>query len=210
MSDDAPLVQVIEDDGSVRQAVTRLLRAAGFEVAAYPSAGEFMLLGNLDRPGCIVLDVGLPGMNGIEFHAALSKEHDPSIVFVTGRGDIAMGVRAMKQGAVDFLCKPIRREELLRAVTRALARDANMRARRARLAELDARYHALSARERQVFEMVVEGKLNKQVADTIGASIRTVKSHRAKVMDKMHAKSMVDLVRAADELKSRRRVAGAD
>lgn len=210
MSDDAPLVQVIEDDDSVRQAVTRLLRAAGFEVAAYSSAGEFMLLGNLNRPGCIVLDVGLPGMNGMEFHAALSKEHDPSIVFVTGRGDVAMGVRAIKQGAVDFLCKPLRREELLRAVTRALARDAKTRARRARLAELDARYHALSARERQVFEMVVEGKLNKQVADTIGASIRTVKSHRAKVMDKMHARSMVDLVRAADELKAPRRVAGAD
>jgi FixJ family two-component response regulator len=200
MAEAKVVVHVVEDDDSVRTAVVRLLRTAGFQAQPYASAAEFLLVAGENAGGCMVLDVGLPGMSGVELHAALSKRRDCSVVFLTGRGDVQMGVRAMKDGAVDFLDKPVKRELLIDAVARAVERDAASRERRERVADLRARYDSLTERERQVFQLVAEGRLNKQIADVIGSSLRTVKSHRARVMEKMEATTAADLVRAADEL----------
>ena len=200
MDEAKAVVHVVEDDDSVRTAVVRLLRTAGFQAQPYASAAEFLLVAGDNAGGCMVLDVGLPGMSGIELHAALAKRRDCSVVFLTGRGDVQMSVRAMKDGAVDFLDKPVKRELLLDAVTRAVERDVANRERRGRATELRARYEQLTERERQVFRLVAEGRLNKQIADVVGASLRTVKSHRARVMEKMQATTAADLVRAADEL----------
>ena len=184
----------------MRTALVRLLRTAGFQAQPYASAAEFLLVAGENAGGCMVLDVGLPGMSGIELHQALAKRRDCSVVFLTGRGDVQMSVRAMKDGAVDFLDKPVKRELLLDAVTRAVERDVAIRERRERASELRARYELLTERERQVFRLVAEGRLNKQIADVVGSSLRTVKSHRARVMEKMQASNAADLVRAADEL----------
>jgi len=200
MDEAKAVVHVVEDDDSVRTAVVRLLRTAGFQAQPYASAAEFLLVAGENAGGCMVLDVGLPGMSGIELHHALAKRRDCSVVFLTGRGDVQMSVRAMKDGAVDFLDKPVKRELLLDAVTRAVERDVANRERRGRATELRARYEQLTERERQVFRLVAEGRLNKQIADVVGASLRTVKSHRARVMEKMQATTAADLVRAADEL----------
>ena len=200
MDEAKAVVHVVEDDDSVRTAVVRLLRTAGFQAQPYASAAAFLLVAGEHAGGCMVLDVGLPGMSGIELHAALAKRRDCSVVFLTGRGDVQMSVRAMKDGAVDFLDKPVKRELLLDAVTRAVERDVANRERRGRATELRARYEQLTERERQVFRLVAEGRLNKQIADVVGASLRTVKSHRARVMEKMQATTAADLVRAADEL----------
>ena len=200
MDETKAVVHVVEDDDSVRTALVRLLRTAGFQVQPYASAAEFLLVAGENAGGCMVLDVGLPGMSGIELHQALAKRRDCSVVFLTGRGDVQMSVRAMKDGAVDFLDKPVKRELLLDAVTRAVERDVAIRERRERASELRARYELLTERERQVFRLVAEGRLNKQIADVVGSSLRTVKSHRARVMEKMQASNAADLVRAADEL----------
>ena len=200
MDEAKAVVHVVEDDDSVRTAVVRLLRTAGFQAQPYASAAEFLLVAGENAGGCMVLDVGLPGMSGIELHAALAQRRDCSVVFLTGRGDVQMSVRAMKEGAVDFLDKPVKRELLLDAVARAVERDVASRERRKRASELRARYELLTERERQVFRLVAEGRLNKQIADVVGSSLRTVKSHRARVMEKMQATTAADLVRAADEL----------
>ena len=200
MNEAKAVVHVVEDDDSVRTAVVRLLRTAGFQAQPYASAAEFLLVAGENAGGCMVLDVGLPGMSGIELHAALARRRDCSVVFLTGRGDVQMSVRAMKEGAVDFLDKPVKRELLLDAVARAVERDVASRERRQRACELRARYDQLTERERQVFRLVAEGRLNKQIADVVGSSLRTVKSHRARVMEKMQATTAADLVRAADEL----------
>ena len=200
MSAPAPVVHVIEDDASVRTAVTRLLRVAGFESRAYGSAAEFLVAKDIDSPGCVVLDVGLPGMDGMELYAALSQQRETSVVFLTGRGDVQMSVSAMKAGAVDFLTKPVKRDALLDAVGRALDRDRERRARRQAVSGLRTRFDTLTERERQVFQRVVQGRLNKQIAGELGTSIRTVKVHRARVMEKMQVASLPDLVRAADRL----------
>ena len=194
------VVHVIEDDESVRKAVVRLLRLAGFDVRSYPSAGEFLVSEDARSPGCIVLDVGLPGMSGMDLHAALSQRDDASVVFLTGRADVEMSVRAMKAGAVDFLSKPVKRDALIDAVQRALARDTDRRERHHEQAALQALYESLSPRERTVYDGVVSGKLNKQIASEIGTSIRTVKFHRARVMEKLGARSVPDLVRISDRL----------
>jgi FixJ family two-component response regulator len=200
MAETKAVVHVVEDDESVRNAVVRLLRVAGFQAQPYASAAEFLLVAGENAGGCMVLDVGLPGMSGVELHAALAKRRDCSVVFLTGRADVQMGVRAMKDGAVDFLDKPVKRELLLEAVGRAAERDAVNRERRERAAGLRARHGLLTERERQVFLLVAQGRLNKQIADAIGVSLRTAKSHRARVMEKMQARSAADLVRAADAL----------
>jgi len=196
-----PIVHVVEDDRSVRAALTRLLKLAGFEARSYASASEFLVTERDPAPGCIVLDVGLPGLTGIELQAALQREGDPRpIIFLTGRGSIDMGVSAMKAGAVDFLTKPVDRERLLDAVETALARGIVAQARDAVERGLRERLERLTAREREVFDRVVQGKLNKQVAFELGTSVRTVKAHRAQVMLKMEVDSLAELVSAADRL----------
>ena len=196
-----PIVHVVEDDRSVRTALTRLLKTAGFEARSYASAGEFLVCERDPAPGCILLDVGLPGLTGIELQASLQREGDPRpIIFLTGRGNIDMGVCAMKAGAVDFLTKPVDRERLLGAVETALARGVVAQAREEVKRSLRERVDRLTTREREVFDRVVQGKLNKQVAFELGTSVRTVKAHRAQVMHKMEVDSLAELVSAADRL----------
>jgi len=200
-----PVVHVVEDDRSVRTALTRLLKIAGFEARAYESAGEFLVSERDSAPGCIVLDVGLPGLTGIELQAALQREGDPRpVIFLTGRGTIDMGVSAMKAGAVDFLTKPVDRERLLGAVEAALARGVVAQARGEIERGLRERLNRLTVREREVFDRVVQGKLNKQVAFELGTSVRTVKAHRAQVMHKMEVDSLAELVNAAGQLSGSR------
>ena len=195
-----PLVHVVDDDASVRSALMRMLRIAGFEARGYESAASF-LAGGDGAGGCLLLDVSLPGMSGVELQAVLARVDDClPIVFLTGHGDIAMGVRAMKAGAVDFLTKPVKRDVLLAAVRAAMARDAAARAHRAELRGVRDRFATLTTREREVFEAVIRGKLNKQIADNLGTSIRTVKAHRARVMSKMNAGSLAELVGIASRL----------
>jgi FixJ family two-component response regulator len=204
MTERAPIVHVVDDDDSVRTAVVRLLQAAGHDARGYASAGEF-LLGRSDRdaPGCVVLDVRLPGPSGLDLQEALARLDVPlPIVFLTGHGDIPMSVRAMKAGAVDFLTKPVSRDVLLAAVRTALARDAETRSAHERRHAFRARYEMLTPREREVFAGVVAGKLNKQIAGELGTAERTVKAHRAQVMEKMQVASVAELVHVADQLSS--------
>jgi RNA polymerase sigma factor (sigma-70 family) len=201
MNDPTPVVQVVDDDDSLRQALTRLLRAAGYVVRAYPSAGEFLLERRLNTPGCLVLDIQMPGPSGLDLQKALAEIADPpAIIFLSGHGDIPMSVRAMKAGAIDFLTKPVQRDVLLGAVRQAVARDQEKRLARQRHAELRARCQTLTPRERAVFQLVVSGNLNKQVAAELGMSERTVKAHRARVMEKLQADSLAELVRIAEQL----------
>jgi FixJ family two-component response regulator len=202
MTSTGPVVHVVDDDASVRAALTRMLRIAGFEVRGYASAVEFLAVRG-HAGGCLVLDVGLPGMSGVELQAVLGKiDESLPIVFLTGRGDIETSVGAMKAGAVDFLTKPVKRDALLAAVRAAIARDADARAHRAELRSLHNRFATLTTRERQVFERVIHGKLNKQIADELGTSIRTVKAHRANVMDKMEVGSLAELVGVGNRLEN--------
>lgn len=205
MNDDVtastPLLLVVDDDESVRRSLARLLTSAGYAVETFGSAAELLGREPLTGPGCLVLDVQLPGLSGLDLHARLrSAGADVSAVFVSGHGDVAMGVRAMKDGAVDFLTKPVNDVELLAAVERALARDRLARGHRAELNELRQRDSALTQREREVCALVATGLLNKQVAAVLGTSEKTVKVHRARVMTKMQAGSLADLVRIADRL----------
>jgi FixJ family two-component response regulator len=195
------VVHIVEDDGSVRVALARLLDGAGYVTRSYSSAAEFLLARREHEPGCIVLDVGLPGFDGMELQAALANAGDRRpIVFVTGMGDIEMSVRAMKAGAVDFLTKPVKTELLLKAVETAVAHEAEERAAREHTRAARTSYGTLTLREREVFARVVEGKLNKEIAFELGTSIRTVKAHRAQVMKKMEVGSLAELVSVADHL----------
>lgn len=195
------LIHVIDDDAAVRNALSRVLRCAGFDVRAYASAVEFLVAERDDRPGCVVLDVGLPGMSGVELQAAMArKESAPPIVFLTGRGTVDLSVRAMKAGAVDFLTKPVKREALLSAVESAVACDRKTRARNEETRAASVGFDKLTRREREVFGQVVRGRLNKQIADDLGTSVRTVKAHRAQVMAKMEVGSLAELVNVAAKL----------
>jgi FixJ family two-component response regulator len=195
------VIHIIDDEESIRTSLSRLLRAAGYEVCVYPSAGEF-LLSNLDGAlGCILLDVCMPGPSGLELQQALSRRAQPlPIIFMTGYGDIQMTVNAMKAGAADFLTKPVKRTALLAAIESALARDAETRTQRDETRRWLECFNSLTARERQVFEGVVAGKLNKQIAAELGTAERTVKAHRAQVMGKMSVGSLAELVHIADRL----------
>lgn len=196
----APLVHIVDDDAPLRAALARVLRIAGFDVRGYASAAEF-LAGTSTSGGCLLLDVALPGMNGVELQAVLGRAAEAlPIVFLTGRGDVETSVRAMKAGAVDFLTKPVKRDALLAAVRAAVAHDTVARAQRAELRGLRNRFETLTTRERQVFGRVIRGKLNKQIADELGTSIRTVKAHRASVMTKMEAGSLAELVGVGNRL----------
>ncbi len=196
-------VHVVDDDDSLRLAVSRLLRAAGYEVLAYASSGEFLLSHQPGLRGCLLLDVRMPGPNGMDLHDALQRQGSSlPVIFLTGHGDIPMSVRAMKAGAVDFLIKPVKRENLLRAVKSALARESEAFANSELLQACRRNFATLTEREREVFVRVAEGHLNKNIAADLGTAERTVKAHRAQVMRKMQAASIADLVRAADLLKT--------
>jgi len=195
------IVHVVDDDGSFRKAVTRLLAAAGYGVRAYASASEYLAAAASAEPGCLVLDVRMPDLSGLDLQQRLSQNFSPlPIIFLTGHGDIPMSVHAMKRGAVDFLTKPVRREALLAAVNNALERSSSERESLALVKNLQARYNALTPREKEVFALVVSGRLNKQIAFELGTVERTVKAHRARIMEKMKADSVADLVRTAVQL----------
>jgi FixJ family two-component response regulator len=195
----APLVFVVDDNPSVRKSLSRLLAAAGYTVEAFASAREFLTRGPSEDPCCLVLDVRMPGLTGIELQAALAAAgRRMSIVFLTGHVDVPMSVKAMKGGAVDLLTKPIDREALLAAIVRAVAKDTEDRSEEIRIAEIRQRVKTLTVRETQVFALVVTGMLNKQIAFDLGVVEKTIKVHRARVMEKMRAGSVAELVRLAD------------
>ena len=189
-------VFLIDDDAAVLTALSRLLREAGFDVEAFQSPSEFLLHDDASMPGCAVLDVALGDWNGLEVQTALANKGDARpIIFITGQGDIATSVQAMKAGAVDFLTKPVRDEDLIEAVTRALERDRATREEEARLASVGERLASLTPREQEVLSSVVAGRLNKQIAAELGIAEKTVKVHRARVMAKMAVRSVAELVR---------------
>ena len=197
----SPLVHLIDDDESLRRAVARVLEAAGYEVRCYSSCGEFLLAQPFKQPGCLVLDVRMPGPSGLELQEALKKQGNTiPIVFLTGHGDISTSVRAMKAGAVDFLTKPVERDALLSAVETALKKDQTERTERERAQALHSRFQMLTQRERSVLELVAQGKLNKQIAASLGIAERTVKAHRAQVMEKLQVESFAELIMAANIL----------
>ncbi|MFQ5741779.1 MAG: response regulator transcription factor [Acidobacteriota bacterium] len=194
-------VLVIDDDPSVRKALSRLIRSAGLEVETFSSAPEFLTFDIPDRPTCVVLDVRLPGLSGLDLQEELNRaDLEIPIIFISGHGNVHMSVAAMKAGAVDFLEKPFHGDELLDAIKGALARDRRFRLERAERAEIRSRVNSLTPRERQVFELVVTGLLNKQIGFQLGASEKTIKVHRARVMRKMRAGSLADLVRLAEKV----------
>lgn len=198
-----PAVHVVDDDESLRTIVSRLLRAAGHELHTYASAGEFALSMHQGLRGCVLLDVHMPGPSGLDLQTSLMRSGNSlPVIFLTGRGDIPMSVRAMRAGAVDFLTKPVRSEELLAAVDMALAREAQEHRGRASLRDRRERLERLTPREREVFERVTVGQLNKQIAAEIHAAERTVKAHRAAVMEKMGATSLAELVQTAEALRT--------
>lgn len=203
---DEQMVFVIDDDAALREALARLFRSVGLDVKVFASTPEFLEVKRPDAPSCLVLDVRLPGLSGLDFQAELTKANiDIPIVFMTGYGDIPMTVRAMKAGAVEFLPKPFRDQEMLDAVQQGLERDRHRRKNMADAARLKATFNKLTSREQEIMGLVTAGLMNKQIAGELGVSEITVKVHRGNVMRKMGAKSLAELVRMADALGVRRR-----
>ncbi len=200
-SAEEPIVFVIDDDASVREALRNLFRSVGLRVEVFGSASEFLQSKLPDIPGCLILDIRLPRVSGLDFQAELADAgiHIP-IIFMTGHGDIPMSVRAMKAGAVDFLTKPFRDQDMLDAVTTAIERDRNNRNEAKSLSRLQALFATLTPREQEVMALVTAGLMNKQIAAEIGIAEITVKIHRGHIMKKMAAKSLADLVRMAQTL----------
>ena len=203
MTEVSPIVFVVDDDPSVGRAIKRLVESVGLQVAQFGSARQFLHNERPGAPSCLVLDVRLPGISGLDFQRQLAEAgiHIP-VIFVTAHGDIPMTVRAMKAGAVEFLTKPFRDQDLLDAVQVGLERDRARRQKEAGIATLRDRYESLSAREREVVAMVVCGLLNKQIAAEIGTTENTVKAHRSRAMEKMQAESLADLVKMVERLQT--------
>jgi FixJ family two-component response regulator len=202
MTDTKPMVVIVDDDQAIRESLGSLVRSVGLDVKALASVPEFLTSERPNVPTCLILDVRLPGRSGLDFQRELSAAniHIP-IIFITGHGDIPMSVQAMKGGAIEFLTKPFRDQDLLDAIQVGLARDRAWRDNERALAELRERFQTLTPREREVMVQVVRGRLNKQIAGDIGISEITVKVHRGQVMRKMQASSLPDLARMADKLK---------
>jgi FixJ family two-component response regulator len=206
MNEIEPIVFIVDDDLSVRRSTERLVRAAGLNVQTFASAGEFLKNPRPEGPACLVLDVRMPGLTGMDLQHELNQSgiHIP-IIFITGHGDIPMSVRAMKAGAVEFLTKPFRGRSLLDAIRAAIERDRSTHKERSETGEWRQHYEQLTPREREVMALVVAGMLNKQIASELAMTERTVKFHRAHIMQKMNAKSVADLVRMVEKLGVSRR-----
>jgi RNA polymerase sigma factor (sigma-70 family) len=198
------VVYVVDDDASVRRALARLIASAGLEVETFPSAQAFLARTPPDRPGCLILDMQLPGESGLDLQAALREvRHQLPIIFVTGHGTVPASVRAMKDGALDFLQKPVDEKELLDGIQRALRRSHDARADQAARATIQRRLETLTPREREVLDLVATGLLNKQIGDRLGVAEKTIKVHRGRAMQKMATDSVADLVRLLNRLGSR-------
>jgi FixJ family two-component response regulator len=200
MSKDAPIVYVLDDDYRVRESLTSLVSSVGLRVEVFASAAEYLKFKKPDAPACLILDLQMPGMSGLDLQREIAGGDAPAIVFVTGHGDVPSSVRAMKAGATEFLLKPFDDQELLCAIDAAIAQDREARLKRAEMAELQRRYALLTPREREVLPFVVAGLLNKQTAAELGNSEITIQVHRGQIMRKMAASSLADLVKMAGKL----------
>jgi FixJ family two-component response regulator len=200
MTDDEYIVFIVDDDARIRESLGELLASHGIAAFAFASAGEYVAATKPKRPACLILDVELPDINGLDLQRQMAEGDHPPIVFITGHGDIPSSVRAIKRGAVDFLTKPFNDADLMQAIRAAVAQDREAHAERADFAILEQRYNELTPREREVFPLVISGLLNKQAAAELGISEVTLQIHRRNVMQKMAAASLADLVRIAERL----------
>jgi FixJ family two-component response regulator len=201
MVEDAPIVFIVDDDDSVRKALTRLVKSVDLNVETFASADDFLKRDSHNGPACLVLDIRMPGLSGLDLQDELvAAGRTLPIIFVSAHGNIPLSVRAMKAGAVDFIEKPFEDQTLLDAIHQSLKEDRQAKLKQAELREIQRRVDSLTPREREVFALVVSGKLNKQIAFKLGTSERTIKAHRARVMKKMQAKSLADLIRLAEKV----------
>ena len=205
------MVFVVDDDPGLRQSLARLIRSAGMEVKTFASPQELLDQGPPPGPGCLILDVHLPGLNGLELQQELAaRKISTPIIFITGQGDIPTSVKAMKGGAIDFLTKPFKASDLLAGIQEAFNKDRQFRTTQIEIDQIQDRLHSLTPREREVLNLVVTGMMNKQIAAELRASEKTIKVHRSRVMRKMQVASIADLVRAAERVKAESTVSNAD